>query len=162
MESFQVLVPSKNLLEETVEMCHKNNVMLVAPNIHRWYNQFLAALVTFNNNLKEPEALYFMMLLTKSPIIATVLLLLDVLECTAPLNLALQKGGRSLNFSTISGYLNLTITKLNGIKQAPKSMKIEQFTELKQSVENKILKLSILANDRNNDKFVWRHFFIIL
>ena len=37
-------------------------------------------------------------------------------------------------------------------------MKIEQYTELEQSVENKILKLSILANVRNNGKFAWETF----
>ena len=47
----------------------------------------------------------------------------------------------SLRFSDLSVYINFTITKLSGIKQAVKWTKIDQFTELKQSAENEILNL---------------------
>lgn len=50
---------------------------------------------------------------------------------------------------------NLTIIKLNGVKQSPEWMKIGQFTELKQSIQKEILNLPTIANVRSKDNFVW-------
>ena len=63
-------------------------------------------------------------------------------------------------FSDLSVYVNLNITKVNEIKQAPKWMKIERFTVLKQSAENEILNLPVTATTGNNDNSIWETVFI--
>ena len=60
-------------------------------------------------------------------IISTMLMLVKVFRCTAPLNLVLQKGEGSLCFSDVPTYVELTLS----IKENCKWLTLEKFNELK-------------------------------
>ena len=160
-----------NLLEKSAEIYEENVVTPIAPSVTRWtahkracksiikgFRQFVSSLVVCYNERKEPEALGLLLLLYKPTILATILMLLEVFECTAPLGLALQKGAGTLCLSDIPTYVELTISQLVFAKETKKWMTCEKFEELRNSAEEEILTLPVTARVRSADNFCWESF----
>ena len=108
-------------------------VVPVASSVTRWtaherackavingYRQFVSALATCYNERSEPEVLGLIMQICNPSIISTILMLMEVFQCTAPLNLVLQKGEGALCLSDLPTFLELTLSHLTSIKETCK------------------------------------------
>lgn len=143
----------------------------MAPIVTRWtaherackavingYRQFVSALATCYNERREPEALGLIMQICNPSIISTILMLMEVFQCTAPLNLVLQKGEGALCLSDLPTYLELTLSHLTSIKETCKWFTLEKFNELKNVADEQIQSLPPAARLRGSDSFVWETF----
>ena len=74
--------------------------------------QFVSSLTTCYNERGEPEVLGLLVQLCKPMILSTMLMLLEVFECTDPLGLLLQKGNGTLCLADIPTYFELTESRL--------------------------------------------------
>ena len=94
-----------NFLQEFAEAYNKNQALPVCPSTTRWishgrackasyegYHAQIATLTVCYNERKEPEALGIFMAITSEIFIASLLMLHNVFEAIAPLNLVLQIG----------------------------------------------------------------------
>ena len=109
---------AKNLLEESADLYDENVVVPVAPCVTRWtaneracksvikdYCQFISLLTTCYNERQEPEALGLTVHSCKPMIVATILMLIEVFDCTGPLGFLLQKGNGTLCLADIPTYV---------------------------------------------------------
>ena len=60
--------------------------------------------------------------------VATILMLLEMLECTDPLDLLLQKGNGTLCLADILTYVELTKSKLTSRKEEWEWLTLKKFT----------------------------------
>ena len=92
-------------MQEFAEAYNKNQALPVCPSTTRWishgrackasyegYHAQIATLTVCYNERKEPEALGIFMAITSEIFIASLLMLHNVFEAIAPLNLVLQIG----------------------------------------------------------------------
>ena len=109
---------AKNLLEESADLYDENVVVPVAPCVTRWtanehacksvikdYCQFISLLTTCYNERQEPEALGLPVHSCKPMIVATILMLIAVFDCTSPLGFLLQKGNGTLCLADVPTYV---------------------------------------------------------
>ena len=85
-------------------------------------------------------------------------MLMEVFQCTAPLNLVLQKGEGALCLSNLPTYLELTLSHLTSIKETCKWFTLEKFNELKNVANEQIQSLPPAARLRGSDSFIWETF----
>ena len=101
-----------HFLKEAVDAYEEHIITPGCPSITRWtahgrackavydgYQQLLVTLSVALNERWEPEAMGLFAALVKEEFFATLLLLMDISDAIAPLNLALQKSHESLCFS---------------------------------------------------------------
>ena len=110
-----------HFLKEAVDAYEEHIITPVCPSITRWtaherarkavydgYQQLLVTLSVALNERWEPEAMGLFAALVKEEFLATLLLLMDISDAIAPLNLALQKIHESLCFSDGKTYIDKT------------------------------------------------------
>ena len=98
-----------NFLKEAADAYEEHIITPVFPSATRWtyhgrackavydgYQQLLVALSVALNERREPEAMGLFAVLAEEEFLATLLLLRDIFDAIAPLNLALQKSHESL------------------------------------------------------------------
>ena len=152
---------AKNFLEESASMYGQDPVTAVCPSETRWtsherackafykgYKQFLDALAVCYNERKESEALGLFILAVTPEIIATVLMLLEVLNCIRPLILFLQKGQDSLCLSEAQTVVDLTILNLKNAVHKKIYFKEEQFNQMYLQATEQVLSLLPSTNLR--------------
>ena len=139
---------AKNLLEESAEMYDESVVVPVAQSVTRWtahehlwksvikgYGQFISSVTSCCNERQDPEALGLLIQLCKPLIVAMILMLLEMFECTGTLGLLLQKGSGILCLADILTYAELTKSKLILRKEECEWLTLKKFTELKDLAE---------------------------
>ena len=162
---------AKNLLEESAGMYDENVVVPVAPSVTRWtahecacksvikgYRQFVSSLTTCYNERGEPEAVGLLVQLCKPMILSTMLMLLEVFECTGPLGLLLQKGNGTLCLADIPTYFELTKSRLISRREEREWLTLKKLRELKNLAEEEILSLPVSARVRRTNQFNWESF----
>ena len=82
----------------------------------------MSALATCVRERKEPDALSIFVETTSAKFLATILMLHDTFTGVQPLNLTLQKSGKSLILVDIPVYLNRTMSFLEKLKSELKTI----------------------------------------
>ena len=118
--------------------------------MYEGYQAQIGALTVCNNERKEPEALGILMVITSEIFIASLLLLHDVFETIAPLNLLLQIGNEQLCLTDVKTYaLHLTRSKLENLRAGEtKWFKEENFDDMFHKVQQQMLSLPPIARLR--------------
>ena len=162
-----------NLLQEFAEAYDENQVLPICPSTTRWtshgracralYEGYVAqigALTVCYNNRKEPEALGIFMAITSETFIASLLILRDVFEAIAPLNLVLQTGNEQLCFTDVKTYVHLTRLKLENLRAGEvKWFKEENFDDMVLKAQQQTLSLPPSARLRSVDtSFGWERY----
>ena len=126
--------------------------MRVCKGLYEGYQAQIGALTVCYNEKMEPEALGIFMAITSEIFIASLLMLHDVFEAIAPLNLVLQTGNEQLCLTDVKTYVHLTRSKLeNWFKE-------ENFDGKVCKVQQQTLSLPSSARLRSADtSFGWEH-----
>ena len=146
-------------LQEFAEAQNENQVLPVCPSTTRWtshgrackalyesYQAQIGPLTVCYNERKEPEALGIFM------VIASLLMLRDVFEAIAPLNLVLQTGNKQLCLTDVKTYVHLTRSRLENFKE-------ENFDDMVLKAHQQMLSLPPSARLRSADKsFGWERY----
>ena len=150
-------------MQEFAEAYNENQALPVCPSTTWWtsqgrackalyegYQAQIGALTVCNNERKEPEALGILMVITSEIFIASLLLLHDVFETIAPLNLLLQIGNEQLCLTDVKTYvLHLTRSKLENLRAGEtKWFKEENFDDMVHKVQQQMLSLPPIARLR--------------
>ena len=160
-------------LQEFAEAQNENQVLPVCPSTTRWtshgrackalyesYQAQIGALTVCYNERKEPEGLGIFMVITSEIFIASLLMLRDVFEAIAPLNLVLQTGNKQLCLTDVKTYVHLTRSRLENLMVGEtKWFKEENFDDMVLKAQQQMLSLPPSARLRSADtSFGWERY----
>ena len=133
--------------------------MRVCKGLYEGYQAQIGALTVCYNEKMEPEALGIFMAITSEIFIASLLMLHDVFEAIAPLNLVLQTGNEQLCLTDVKTYVHLTRSKLENLMAGQmKRFKGENFDDKVCKMQQQTLSLPSNARLRSADtSFGWEH-----
>ena len=155
---FRYRTVALNFLNKAADAYEEHIITPVCPSVTRWtahgrackavydgYQQLLVALSVALNERREPEAMGLFAALAEE-FLATLLLLRDIFDAIAPLNLALQKSHGSLCLSDVKTYIDKTQDALKKLVIKGHWFREEKFKKLKQIAADQTLLLPLSAN----------------